>query len=885
MKGVISLSVPGEGTVTPGRAAAPVSRVVDWNTPPDGFDDIVADLHALRAAAGEPSFAAISRRVASLRASRGVPEAEQRIPRSTLYDFFRSGRRRLDADVVTEVAISLGLPDSDREHWIARLRQARTAENGAAVAVVRPEAPAPVAHFTGREAELAALDRVMADRGRAWISGMPGSGKTQLALWAVRHAMNSEESAVPVASASTALFLDLRGHRAESPPVEPASAQRAILRSLGADETGSDAERARRLSRMLANSGRTLVLDDASGAAQVAAILGDAEGAPVIVTSRSPARELTGWTYVPVGGFTAAETAELVRNLAARAAGEHSSGNAADHAPSPRHPDPDELLAAAGRLAEATGGLPLAISLVAARLATHPEWTLAEHVDRLERRTASARLDEELRAELDLSMAGLPPDAARLLRAFADLPVAELGVEEAAALLEVSAERAAAAVAGLTGASLAADRGDRIVLHALVRAYARERGEDTDPPRVRDAAFARIGSFLADRVWAAYATVARSMEDEPRPTRFEYPELSWSPEEAGTWLRRNLSALLALAYAAPSRRCPQLLFRLSDGLSWWMHLSGHYADALRLHETAADVAADVGDADALATASLDAGQLLLWSERPEEAQEHFGRALRLADDTAWLADPGMIGMIRNMAALIDVRFGRCAEACVKLRSAAELHTELGEGRRLVSALTNLGLALHTMGEFAEEREVIDRGMALAEELGHDFLLSLLLVNSAELSVETGRLGEAVRDATRAVELGEEASSPYVVACGRAALAEAKRRAGDLDGAAKHAARALESARTLGAEMVLCEVLLAVAAVTADRGDTARTVAHLDEAEPLLAAESDHVLRGKLWRLRGELAEDPAERERWFNDALAEFKRAGSFHAEALRARR
>src|SRR5699024_4125039 len=137
------------------------------------------------------------------------------------------------------------------------------------------------------------------------------------------------------------------------------------------------------------------------------------------------------------------------------------------------------------------------------------------------------------------------------------------------------------------------------------------------------------------------------MDDEPRPTHFEYPELGGSPEEAGTWLRRNLSSLLALAYAAPSRRHTQLLFRLSDGLSWWMHLSGHYADALRLHETAADVAADLGDADALATASLDAGQLLLWSERPKEAQEHFRRALRLADGTAWLADPGMIGMIRN----------------------------------------------------------------------------------------------------------------------------------------------------------------------------------------------------------------------------------------------
>src|SRR5207248_7838501 len=81
--------------------------------------------------------------------------------------------------------------------------------------------------------------------------------------------------------------------------------------------------------------------------------------------------------------------------------------------------------AAAEALIRLVGGLPLALRVVAARLAARPHWSLAWMRERLadERR----RLDElthgplMVRASVALSYDGLEPDARRLLRLLSGL--------------------------------------------------------------------------------------------------------------------------------------------------------------------------------------------------------------------------------------------------------------------------------------------------------------------------------------------------------------------------------------------------------------------------------------------------------------------------------
>lgn len=73
----------------------------------DGVNQIVRDLKELRATAGAPSYAEIVRRVTAARQARGIPEALARPARTTVYDAFREGRARLDAELVGDIADAL----------------------------------------------------------------------------------------------------------------------------------------------------------------------------------------------------------------------------------------------------------------------------------------------------------------------------------------------------------------------------------------------------------------------------------------------------------------------------------------------------------------------------------------------------------------------------------------------------------------------------------------------------------------------------------------------------------------------------------------------------------------------------------------------------------
>ena len=828
---------------------------VDWSVPPSGFDQIAADLRSMRLAAGEPSFTEIARRIETARAARGVPEHERRVARSTLYDSFRSGRRRMDADTVVEIASALGLPESLRQAWSDRLRAARAAADGASVASASAGVPAPVPSFVGRAAELTTIADALRSEQPVWITGMPGSGKTQLALQAVQ------------ASGLAGILVDLRAHRSGTAPVSPAAAQRAILSVLGGDDARSDDDgvRAEQIVRLLRDLGRVLVLDDAVSVEQAEAILGADAAGRIIVTSRAlPTGIGERWHQVTATGFAPAEAAALLTRLGG-----------------PGEPVAD---VDAQRLTSACGGLPLAIALVGSRLSTHEGWTLSDHIELMERRISEGRIDSAVRAQLDLSYSALSAPAARLLRACADLPVAELGPATMALLIDSDPKQAAALATELVERNLATvGTDDGITLHSLVRAYALDRAEVTDPPVTRKAAFARLAAHLTDRVWSAVDVISRDQGGSPRPTAYEYPKLPWSAREAADWLHRSLAAILSVAHDAPRRGLPETLFRLSEGLSWWMNLAGHQVAALKLHEAAADLASELGDVDALAMASLDAGQLLVHRDRPGEALAHFARARRLVDGPEGMTDPGLLGVLRNMEALVRIRFGELDEAVDALRSAVELHERLDEGPRLASALTNLSVALHTSGRFEEEAAVLAQGLRHAEETGNDLFRAYFLVNQASLRAKTGDLDGAVEAANETIALSDRIGIPFLTVNATSVLADVARRRGDFERARELVDVAIDQSRTLGSELQIAELLIVAARIAVDDGREDDALTSLAEVDSLVAADGDHVLRGHAWTLRSVLGDDPDRRARARERAIDAYLRGGAEHlAAALR---
>jgi len=109
------------------------------------FDRIAEDLQVRRAEAGSPSYAEIALRIGRLREERGGPDAAARPARTTVYDAFRTGRRRMDTALVLDIVRALGADEEEVADWAERCRAARLADATASRAVdgADPESPPP----------------------------------------------------------------------------------------------------------------------------------------------------------------------------------------------------------------------------------------------------------------------------------------------------------------------------------------------------------------------------------------------------------------------------------------------------------------------------------------------------------------------------------------------------------------------------------------------------------------------------------------------------------------------------------------------------------------------------------------------------------------------
>ncbi|MBH0099905.1 hypothetical protein I6E68_12245 [Salinibacterium sp. NSLL150] len=88
--------------------------------PADSLDQIADDLQRLRIAAGEVSYSELASRIAHRREENGVSPAAARVARSTVFDIFRTGRSRINAELVAEIVVALGRDDREAEAWRTR---------------------------------------------------------------------------------------------------------------------------------------------------------------------------------------------------------------------------------------------------------------------------------------------------------------------------------------------------------------------------------------------------------------------------------------------------------------------------------------------------------------------------------------------------------------------------------------------------------------------------------------------------------------------------------------------------------------------------------------------------------------------------------------------
>ena len=546
--------------------------------------------------------------------------------------------------------------------------------------VVPRTLPYDLPDFTGRDEERAELAAALASEPIVAIDGMAGVGKTALAL----HAAHAVRDEFPDGQ----IFLDLRGHTPGAEPLAPTDALARLLRAAGvADPDVPDDPEARAAAWRSRIAGRRmlLVLDNAATAQQVRDLLPGDGTARTLVTSRTRLVGLDGAACRTLGVMAPDEALDLL----GRVAGADVTG---------AHATP------ARAIVDACGHLPLAIRLVAARLASRPAWTLASVVERLaDERAREGLLDDGERGVAEafaVSYEHVSPRAARTFRLLATHPAADFDLLAAAAMTGRDVVAAGDDLDELLDAHLLEQAGgDRYRYHDLLRGYGRRLVNDADG--VDDAERRLRDYYLA-------ATVAATDRLNRNLRRFE-PSIEHVPaalpdlddiDAALRWLEAEHATLVTVALTDDG-------WQLAAALRTFLEQRGYFADWRATHVRAL---AATTDRHGLAVLHANLGALEAWSGENRAAMDHFAAVLALAPE-----HPALTAAIHNSMAMRCHLAGDDRAAVEHARLA--LGVEGVSDRLRAGAWCNLALASARLGEHDDALRWHHRAVELAERCG------------------------------------------------------------------------------------------------------------------------------------------------------------------------
>jgi predicted ATPase/DNA-binding SARP family transcriptional activator len=704
---------------------------------------------------------------------------------------------------------------------------------------VRPNLPAQLTSFVGRDEELRRVRKMLAEGRLVTLLGPGGAGKTRLAI----EAAGREDGEV--------CFVDLA-------PVVADEVPKALLGALGLREGGmlpasgeTSPDAVERLVTALDGRRVLLVLDNCEHVvAPVARIthrlLSACPRLRVLATSRE-ALAITGEALrplppleLPPDGTPAAETQAypavrlfLDRAEAVRPGFAVDEGNAG----------------AVLRICRALDGLPLAIELAAARLRSLPVAEVATRLDdrfRLLSRgnRAAAPRHQTLRAVVEWSWDLLDEAERTLARR---LTVFSGGLTLDAAVGVCGLDDADESLVELADKSLLQSDGTRYRMLDTVRAFCAERLDEAGERERFERAHAEYFAGLARRA-------------DPHLRGAE--QLEWLDLLAAD--HGNLHA--ALRWAVRADRA--LALRMIADLSWYWWLRGRVEGAALAAELLEAVGADPPEGldeeyVLCATNAVSGGvtgeRAVAWLDRAAALLRGIDRQVRYpAVVVMWALTAGpdrtdaamfarQVGDDPWTRALVRMSDGFVAQFAGDIAATEEACAEALRGFRacgdrwgIANALDTLSQAAGWRGDHARAIALLDEALELVGELGALEDTADLLYQRAHVLIRGGDPEAARAGFERGIELGRRAGTPDKVAAGYQGLGDAARLLGD----AAQARRLYETALTgYASERFIAvaargAVLIGLAWLAIAENDTGRARDLLREA---LEGSFDHPL--------------------------------------------
>lgn len=696
--------------------------------------------------------------------------------------------------------------------------------------------------FTGRRDDLMALDLVLSGPRRPGVvilQGMAGVGKTALAVhWAHQVAEGFSDGVI---------FVDLRG--SQRVPVTAAEALGQILRALGVpgDQVPAEEGELVALYRFLSADRRVLLmLDNVADPDQIRPLLPGPSTGLLVVTTQKRLTGLTREDRVRVIELDELPPEEAVELLAAvLGTGDRRVGA-----------EPE----AAARLARQCAHLPLALGLVAARLAENRGETLADTVRELSGpgRLAVFRLDHDPRGALatafTLSYRGLETPLREAFRTLGLTTGPDFSVEAAAALLGLAAGETRDRLDALAQAFLIGEGAPgRYRMHELLRDFARERGllEDTDGRR--EAAQRRLLTF--------YLTCMRGAGQ------------SWLEAE-----RRNLVAAVRQAARLGLHRTT---WELADALYGFLEFRRYSGDNVRVHKAGLESARAAGDWAAaarmlahLAMATRELGHNVKAIGYGESALHGFRN----------LGDRHGEALTLETLADIYGALGRYSTAREHAADALAIHRELGNLAGEGSALNTIAANHGRLGDYDDALTCARRALRIREGTGDRRGRAATLQLLAWLYRRRGSGLDAITHALEALDIFQELEDWHGQASTLAELARVHQHRGMRDMAQRDASRALQIYRTVGARRGEGQALVILGQLRRDEARYPEALTHYGEAlaiqQEVGHRRGEAETRAEMGVVHWWLGRYPEAREH-LRSALEVHREIGDRHGEAF----
>ncbi|MGC4855693.1 BTAD domain-containing putative transcriptional regulator [Micromonospora sp. DT4] len=704
---------------------------------------------------------------------------------------YRAIRRRLDE----ELGIGPGYHLQDAHRRALTQTALAPAEDGDPVLArrttpVRPaQLPPDSPLFVGRESELLILrdlttETRTADRTSPLVISMDGMGGVGTSTLAAHFAHRVADE-----FADGQLYLDLRGHLCEGGRLSDDDAVRSLLHLVGvaaSDVPDTFDARIGMYRSMTAGRQMLFLLDNAHDAAQVRPLLPNSARSLVIVTSR---RALVGLAAFDGAHLLRVDPPDLPtarRLLERRLAGlpsRSTHGGCASTA--------DEIIELCGRL-------PLALAILAARIAARPGLSLATIAAEL--RDSARRLEAfaggpgltNPRTAFSWSYRQLSPEAARLFRLLSVAPLPGVTAEACVSLADRDPDSTRAQLAELIDAALVTEHEDgHLTSHVLVKAYAEELLEAEESATERQAALSRLLQHYLHSSYQAQLALDpnRPPIEPPPPLPGVVAQRPGTYDEAIAWFDRQREMLMEAVRLAADVGYGIVPWQLAIAMQQYLQWAGRYQDwedvmriALRAARERGDV---VGEAHVLR--SLAGARYLLGAH--EEALHLLGEAARTYRDRNMRLEQALV---HNNYHEVFSALGRHDRALEHGAKALSLFRVLHNRRGELRSLLRTGRSLTAQGQVAESIRVLRDALDLSQRVGRAHEESEIRAAVADNLAETGRVAEAV------TELELAASTARRVGDRPSQFDALRQMAGVLIAAGDAAAsrRAIEQARTL-----------------------------------------------------------------------------------------